>query len=234
MGRTGVLRQHVQRNARTRQSGAVRRAIHRRLCLGADLLAVARRTDFAATFGCATESPTTSNRTPRSISIRPRRAPRGIVPQRLPHGNHRQMAPLSGYRANGAPVERHPDEYGFEEVILSAEESIGNGSYFYPWHHLKSVTEAEEHEFIVECMNREALGFHRAEQRPALFPLSEPLRRAHDGARPARTGGLFPQQARMQPQRALQEQPRKTIPTRNGRRIIWPNRTIRISPPSSK
>ena len=66
---------------------------------------------------------------------------------------------LSGYRANGAPVERHPDEYGFEEVILSAEESIGNGSYFYPWHHLKSVTEAEEHEFIVERMNREALGF---------------------------------------------------------------------------
>lgn len=80
---------------------------------------------------------------------------------------------LSGYRANGAPVERHPDEYGFEEVILSAEESIGNGSYFYPWHHLKSVTEAEEHEFIVERMNREALGFiERNSDRPFFLYLS--------------------------------------------------------------
>ncbi len=80
---------------------------------------------------------------------------------------------LSGYRANGAPVERHPDEYGFEEVILSAEESIGNGSYFYPWHHLKSVTEAEKTVFIVERMNREALGFiERNSDRPFFLYLS--------------------------------------------------------------
>lgn len=58
-------------------------------------------------------------------------------------------------------------------MILSAEESIGNGSYFYPWHHLKSVTEAEEHEFIVERMNREALGFiERNSDRPFFLYLS--------------------------------------------------------------
>ena len=82
---------------------------------------------------------------------------------------------LSGYLANGAPVEMGPEKYGFEEVVLSAEESIGNGSYFYPWHHLKSIgpDEAEEHEFIVERMNREALRFiERNRERPFFLYLS--------------------------------------------------------------
>lgn len=139
---------------------------------------------------------------------------------------------LSGYKANGAPVERHPDEYGFEEVILSAEESIGNGSYFYPWHHLKSVTEAEEHEFIVERMNREALGFiERNSDRPFFLYLSH-YARAHDGARPAPNWWII---SAASPDAATARPPKttpKTIPIRNGRRIIWPNRTIRISPPS--
>ena len=80
---------------------------------------------------------------------------------------------LSGYLANGAPAEYRPDEYGFEEVILSAEESIGNGSYFYPWHHLRSVKDGGEHEFIVDRMNREALRFiERNREQPFFLYLS--------------------------------------------------------------
>lgn len=82
---------------------------------------------------------------------------------------------LSGYRANGAPIEMGPAEYGFEEVLLSAEESIGNGSYFYPWHHLKSIgpDAAREHEFIVERMNSEAVRFiERNRDRPFFLYLS--------------------------------------------------------------
>lgn len=82
---------------------------------------------------------------------------------------------LSGYLANGAPVEMRPEKYGFDEVLLSAEESIGNGSYFYPWHYLKSVgpESAEEHEFIVDRMNREALRFiERNRERPFFLYLS--------------------------------------------------------------
>lgn len=35
---------------------------------------------------------------------------------------------LSGYVANGAPIEIRPDKYGFDEVLLSAECSIGGGT----------------------------------------------------------------------------------------------------------
>ncbi len=82
---------------------------------------------------------------------------------------------LSGYRANGAPVETRPDQYGFAEVLLSAEESIGNGSYFYPYHHLKSVrpASADPHEFIVDRMNDEAVRFiERNRERPFFLYLS--------------------------------------------------------------
>ena len=82
---------------------------------------------------------------------------------------------LSGYLANGAPIEIGPDKYGFEEVLLAAEESIGNGSYFYPWHHLKSIgrNDAEEHEFIVDRMNREAVRFiERNREHPFFLYLS--------------------------------------------------------------
>lgn len=82
---------------------------------------------------------------------------------------------LSGYVANGAPAEIRPDKYGFDEVILSAEESIGNGSYFYPWHHLKSITpdQAEPNESLIDRMNREALRFiERNQARPFFLYLS--------------------------------------------------------------
>lgn len=150
----------------------MRRAIHRRLCLGADLLAVARRTDFGPLSAARRNHRLLKPNSP--IHLDPSRA---ALPEALRRNGYRTGIigkwHLSGYRANGAPVERYPDEYGFEEVILSAEESIGNGSYFYPWHHLKSVTEAEEHEFIVERMNREALGFiERNSDRPFFLYLS--------------------------------------------------------------
>ncbi len=79
---------------------------------------------------------------------------------------------LSGHKANGAPVERKPADYGFEEALMVEETSIGNGSYFYPWHHLRSVT-GEKNEFLVDRMNREAVGFiERNAHRPFFLFLS--------------------------------------------------------------
>ncbi len=79
---------------------------------------------------------------------------------------------LSGHKANGAPIERKPADYGFEEALMVEETSIGNGSYFYPWHHLKSVT-GEKNEFLVDRMNHEAVDFiERNSRRPFFLLLS--------------------------------------------------------------
>lgn len=67
----------------------------------------------------------------------------------------------TGYIKGGAPYESSPDKHGFDEVIISENEGIANGTYFYPYHFNKDVKKLLEgdKEFLVDRMNEEALRF---------------------------------------------------------------------------
>lgn len=67
----------------------------------------------------------------------------------------------TGYIKGGAPYESSPDKHGFDEVIISENEGIADGTYFYPYHFNKEVKKLllDENEFLVDRMNEEATHF---------------------------------------------------------------------------
>lgn len=82
---------------------------------------------------------------------------------------------LSGYVRSGAPVESPPELHGFDEVVVSANEGIGHGSYFYPYHFNKDIQKKlpDEHEYITDRQNLEALEFiDRNKDKPFFLFLS--------------------------------------------------------------
>ncbi|MCM1502689.1 MAG: sulfatase-like hydrolase/transferase [Bacteroidales bacterium] len=84
---------------------------------------------------------------------------------------------LSGYIDNGAPLQCRPEDYGFDEVIMTADRSIGNGTYFYPYDHIDGLDLEPrlegEREFLVDRMNLEAVDFiDRNTDRPFFLYLS--------------------------------------------------------------
>lgn len=68
---------------------------------------------------------------------------------------------LSGYVKAGAPEVTPPEVHGFDEVIVSENEGIGEGTYFHPYHFNKDIEKKlpGEKEFITERQNAEALEF---------------------------------------------------------------------------
>ena len=67
----------------------------------------------------------------------------------------------TGYSRAGAPYESSPDKHGFDEVIMSENEGIANGTWFHPYHFNKDIEKLLEgdREFLVDRMNEEAIRF---------------------------------------------------------------------------
>jgi arylsulfatase A len=67
----------------------------------------------------------------------------------------------TGYTRAGAPYESSPDKHGFDEVIVSENEGIANGTWFHPYHFNKDIEKLLEgdKEFLVDRMNEEAVRF---------------------------------------------------------------------------
>lgn len=67
----------------------------------------------------------------------------------------------TGYTKAGAAYESSPDKHGFDEVIVSENEGIGNGTWFHPYHFNKDIEKLLEgdKEFLVDRLNEEALRF---------------------------------------------------------------------------
>lgn len=67
----------------------------------------------------------------------------------------------TGYIRGGAKYESSPDKHGFDEVIISENEGIANGTYFYPYHFNKDVRKLlpGDKEFLVDRMNEEAVRY---------------------------------------------------------------------------
>lgn len=75
---------------------------------------------------------------------------------------------LSGYTKAGASEETLPDKHGFDEVIVSENEGIGEGTYFHPYHFNKDIQKKlpGEKEYLTDRQNEEALEFidrHKSE-----------------------------------------------------------------------
>lgn len=82
---------------------------------------------------------------------------------------------LSGYLKAGAPEVTPPEMHGFDEVIVSENEGIGEGTYFHPYHFNKDIQKKlpGEKEFITERQNAEALEFiDRNKNQPFFLYLS--------------------------------------------------------------
>lgn len=82
---------------------------------------------------------------------------------------------LTGYFLSGAKAQVLPSERGFEEMIISENKYIGNGSYFYPYHFNESVAKVlpDDKEFLVDRMNYEAIEFiKRNKEKPFFLYLS--------------------------------------------------------------
>lgn len=67
----------------------------------------------------------------------------------------------TGYTRAGAPYESSPDKHGFDEVIVSENEGIGNGTRFHPYHFNKDVEKLldGDKEFLIDRLNEEAVRF---------------------------------------------------------------------------
>ncbi|CAG7607896.1 N-acetylgalactosamine-6-O-sulfatase [Paenibacillus solanacearum] len=76
---------------------------------------------------------------------------------------------LSGYDEQG--VKFGPDQYGFDEVILSEQVGIAGGSYFHPYVRVDPSIEPVlgENEYLVDRMNYEAVEFIRRNQSEPFF-----------------------------------------------------------------
>lgn len=82
---------------------------------------------------------------------------------------------LSGYVKEGAPEETLPDRHGFDEVMVSENRGIGEGSYFHPYHFNREIEKKlpGEHEYITDRQNAEALEFiERNKSQPFFLYLS--------------------------------------------------------------
>jgi arylsulfatase A-like enzyme len=66
---------------------------------------------------------------------------------------------LTGYMNHGA-TETPPSEHGFDEMIVSENRGIGNGSYFFPYHFNREIPQRlPGREHLVDRCNFEALRF---------------------------------------------------------------------------
>ncbi len=82
---------------------------------------------------------------------------------------------LSGYVKEGAPEETLPDQHGFDEVLVSENRGIGEGTYFYPYDFNREIVKQlpGAHEYITDRQNYEALEFiKRNRQQPFFLFLS--------------------------------------------------------------
>ena len=80
---------------------------------------------------------------------------------------------LTGYAHHGAK-EVGPDRHGFEEVIVSENRGIGNGSYFFPYHFNQEIHQRlPGREYLVDRCNLEAVEFiERHKDKPFFLYLS--------------------------------------------------------------
>jgi len=82
---------------------------------------------------------------------------------------------LSGYVKEGATEETLPDQHGFDEVLVSENRGIGEGTYFHPYDFNREMKKRlpGAHEYITDRQNQEALEFiKRNRQRPFFLFLS--------------------------------------------------------------
>lgn len=77
----------------------------------------------------------------------------------------------TGYTKAGAPYESSPDKHGFDEVIVSENEGIANGTWFHPYHFNKDIEKLLEgdREYLVDRMNEEAIRFIDRQTRSTPF-----------------------------------------------------------------
>jgi len=80
---------------------------------------------------------------------------------------------LSGY-ANHGVTETPPSEHGFDEVLVSENRGIGNGSYFFPYHFNREIEQRlPGREHLIDRCNLEAIQFiERHKDRPFFLYLS--------------------------------------------------------------
>ena len=78
---------------------------------------------------------------------------------------------LTGYKDSGASTEIFPGTRGFQEVMVSENKYIADGTYFHPYHFNTSVAKVlpGEHEFLVDRMNYEAVEFIKRNKEQAFF-----------------------------------------------------------------
>jgi len=82
---------------------------------------------------------------------------------------------LSGYVKDGAPEETLPDKHGFQEVIMSENQGIAEGAYFWPYFWNKDIKKKlpGAHEYLTDRQNEEALEFiDRNKDKPFFLYLS--------------------------------------------------------------
>lgn len=82
---------------------------------------------------------------------------------------------LSGYKHHKAPEETLPDQHGFDEVIVSENRGIANGTYFYPYHFNREITKKlpGDKEYLTDRQNAEAVEFiERNHDKPFFLYLS--------------------------------------------------------------
>ncbi|WP_205702916.1 sulfatase [Botryobacter ruber] len=82
---------------------------------------------------------------------------------------------LSGYLNHNAPEETLPDKHGFDEVIVSENRGIANGTYFHPYHFNREIEKKlpDEKEYLTDRQNVEAVEFiERNKDKPFFLYLS--------------------------------------------------------------
>ncbi|WP_193788622.1 sulfatase [Rufibacter ruber] len=82
---------------------------------------------------------------------------------------------LSGYKNHKAPEETLPDQHGFQEVIVSENRGIANGTYFWPYHFNREIEKKlpGEKEYLTDRQNVEAVEFiERNKDKPFFLYLS--------------------------------------------------------------
>jgi len=81
---------------------------------------------------------------------------------------------LSGYVNAGSPEETLPDKHGFDEVMVSENRGIANGSYWHPYHFNREIEKRlDGKEYLVDRCNLEAIEFiERHKARPFFLYLS--------------------------------------------------------------
>ena len=125
---------------------------------------------------------------------------------------------LTGYANHGAQ-EIGPGEHGFDEVIVSENRDIADGSYFFPYQFNRGDPPASARPGVPRGPLQSGGGrVHRAAQGQALLPVPEPLRGAHAAQWQAEVGRQVRGQAeRGQRPLATAQQPALGRPAREHR-----------------